>query len=599
MCFLIMQATRVLKLGASTSVALVALSYALQDLAHLGVGEETYQSQYSSGGHVDLANPGTWSRMFFEHVYYLLPLCVHSFITHPWISGHMWPSWISVMLDSAVPSQVQQLRVFANLLLPALGLAYGSYCLDSKNTFCFFPGAPYFHRVLQCNLAYDRTGPSMKDRLSTVRKWVMKQNPPADKSSHWWFNSLQGEERQAFSDCASCTIVTKMFRELFSNTHYALDVVEGMNEIYVTGPERFDDVSNSDNVFYTRHVDGPLGFIPFASVYRCIVGMDKNEMVTTHFPLADIDHNACEGDVLAFDFNREVHYITRDDSKAAISDDFRVVLKLHYCIYPRILAPIGWALHFLNVKYNELFRALFLKTINPQTTYEHFLAWNVNSQTVAYNSLETYCGLRNIFYLAMVACLAYITQTYEVFLVLTSFVHYFRYISTYYVRKDIDFGSFKRDVLLFKTMALAQLFNLYAIQPLRNGTFEVDVLSIAMIITGYSLSIMATNALGIDRTYFGVELGLMEPKWVTAFPYGVIPHPMITSQVLALLGFFKAAHFRQSVPWLVPIHVILYLTHMLQEEFDIYSKEAAVTSDGPYNPTVEKKVYTRKRTISR
>ena len=36
MCFLIMQATRVLKLGASTSVALVALSYALQDLAHLG-----------------------------------------------------------------------------------------------------------------------------------------------------------------------------------------------------------------------------------------------------------------------------------------------------------------------------------------------------------------------------------------------------------------------------------------------------------------------------------------------------------------------------------------------------------------------------------
>ena len=56
------------------------------------------------------------------------------------------------MLDSAVPSQVQQLRVFANLLLPALGLAYGSYCLDSKNTFCFFPGAPYFHRVLQCNL---------------------------------------------------------------------------------------------------------------------------------------------------------------------------------------------------------------------------------------------------------------------------------------------------------------------------------------------------------------------------------------------------------------------------------------------------------------
>ena len=36
MCFMIMHATRALKLGASTSVALIALSYALQDLAHLG-----------------------------------------------------------------------------------------------------------------------------------------------------------------------------------------------------------------------------------------------------------------------------------------------------------------------------------------------------------------------------------------------------------------------------------------------------------------------------------------------------------------------------------------------------------------------------------
>merc|ERR1712146_361552 len=179
-----------------------------------------------------------------------------------------------------------------------------------------------------------------------------------------------------------------------------------------------------------------------------------------------------------------------------------------------------------------------------------------------------------------------------------SFVHYFRYISTYYVRKDIDFGSFKRDVLLFKSIALAQLFNLYAVQPLRNGTFEIDVLSIAMIVTGYGLSTMATNALGIDRTYFGVELGLLEPKWVTQFPYGVIPHPMITSQVFALLGFFKAAHFRAVNPWVVPVHVTLYLTHMLQEEFDIYAKE-------PSHPSFESEGserdagYSRSRTISR
>lgn len=87
--------------------------------------------------------------------------------------------------------------------------------------------------------------------------------------------------------------------------------------------------------------------------------------------------NACEGDVLIFDYNREVHYITSDESKRSISDEYRVVLKLHYCVYPRILAPLGWLMSWANTRYNIAFRALFLKTINPVTLYEKFLAWNV------------------------------------------------------------------------------------------------------------------------------------------------------------------------------------------------------------------------------
>lgn len=62
-----------------------------------------------------------------------------------------------------------------------------------------------------------------------------------------------------------------------------MDVVEGMNEVYITGPSRSDENMNSDQIFYTKHVDGPYGFMPFVSVFRCIVGMDKNFMVA--FPL--------------------------------------------------------------------------------------------------------------------------------------------------------------------------------------------------------------------------------------------------------------------------------------------------------------------------
>ncbi len=93
-----------------------------------------------------------------------------------------------------------------------------------------------------------------------------------------------------------------------------MDIVQGMNEIYVSGPPRNDEGNNSDHVFFARfvlinyrfvsslhicclmhrHVDGPLGFIPYVSVYRCIVGMDRNLMYTTHFPIAGLSHNACK-----------------------------------------------------------------------------------------------------------------------------------------------------------------------------------------------------------------------------------------------------------------------------------------------------------------
>lgn len=111
--------------------------------------------------------------------------------------------------------------------------------------------------------------------------------------------------------------------------------------------------------------------------------------ITTHCPLANVNMNVVEGDVLAFDFNREVHYISRDESKKSISDDFRVTLKVHYCVYPRVLAPLGWLFGLMNTAYNMSFRALFLKTINPSSYYEHFLAWNVNFNTVLFDCIET------------------------------------------------------------------------------------------------------------------------------------------------------------------------------------------------------------------
>lgn len=153
--------------------------------------------------------------------------------------------------------------------------------------------------------------------------------------------------------------------------------------------------------------------------------------MTTHYPLAGIKINCCEGDAIGFDFNREVHYITRDETKADISDKYRITLKLHYCVYPRVLAPLGWFMGWLNTRYNILFRAIFLATIKPTNLYEHGLAMNVNLQTYIFDRLETLLGIRNVGYFAFVFALYYVTGYYSLFYVLTSYVHYIRYVHSF------------------------------------------------------------------------------------------------------------------------------------------------------------------------
>lgn len=74
-----------------------------------------------------------------------------------------------------------------------------------------------------------------------------------------------------------------------------------------------------------------------------------------------------------------MHFISTDHSKRDISDEFRVTLKLHYCVYPRLLAPIGWLMHWLNVKYNIAFRYIhddakkILKPLTLRSLYKHSL----------------------------------------------------------------------------------------------------------------------------------------------------------------------------------------------------------------------------------
>jgi uncharacterized membrane protein YGL010W len=487
--------------GLALTAGLLALAYVAQDLAHALVGERTLQGDY------DARAP--WLRQFAEHTYFLLPLCA----------------------DAAAE--------------PGLGAALLGYCMPRSG-------------LLTARL----TSPEALADLDLLRDWAFAQKPPADATTHWWAEALPEEMRAAYQRISGAPEIERMFRARYGAGAFAVEAVRGMNEVYVA---TLKPGLSSDAVFYARHIDGPFMLYPFAAVHRCIVAVNGNAQVRTVFPMTPAAATWTRGDVGAFDFNREPHYVEHNPGEA--NSEQRITLKLHYCVAPRVLPGYGRLLAWLNVRYDQAARAAFLKALRPATLVERALARAILMTTAAYGWLGRNVGGGNLAWLGFLAGLNAVLP--GAFLVGTSFVHYLLYIATYYLREGVSFHAFRRDAVLYKALAAAQLAILYA----RN--FELDSVSLALIATGLLLSALAAKRLGWERTYFGAELGLASPERVTGFPYGVLRHPMITGNVLALLGLMKMAGFRHAAPWLAPTHIAFYLAHLLQEHFDVHASRAA------------------------
>jgi len=539
-------------------VAMFVVGYFGQDLAHFFTGEQTFQSSYQGDTN--------FMEQLTEHTYFLLPLVFES--TMPPTSKFV-----------AATLAQQMLHVIPMLVM------LGMYFVAVTGSLTF----PWqFQRSKVCIVRL-RNQQDLKD-LALIRAWAMSKGPSKTTSTHWWFQAptpetspdrcLDKAQKEAFARIAECETIQNMYREVFGENH-DIEVLEGMNEVYVSSPHTVKNTS--DEVFYTRHIDGPYYFVPFASCYRMIIGLDANEEITTKFPMVPTELAAQNGDVLAFDFHREVHYIEKNSGKT--NDDFRIVLKVHHVVYPRWAIFFGKLLGLLSTRYNRAFRSLFLYTIDPNGAFNRFAAWNVIFWTKVVHQLEEKFGYANIGYMAILATLSAFTD-YKVFLIGTSFVHYCRYINTYYHRDNVAYGNFKRDVLIYKTIALLQLFSLYLLSVTKNmsdmsAIFSIASLDLAMVVSGYALSMYTTAQLGVDGTYFGIELGFVKASknYVQKFPYGVIPHPMILSQCVAMLGLYRHAAFRAAWPYLVPAHVCCYMTHMVQEHFDIHKKRQSPSTN--------------------
>jgi hypothetical protein len=128
LCGIIVYLAKQWKLSLLVAVVMVVCGYVIQDMAHIATGEPTYQASYSDGGHIDMANPLHWATSLLEHLYYLLPLCVHAAL--PFLRAYLPLSALS-LLEAPLPDQMQRLHVFQWLLGPLVCCALCSYCVDS------------------------------------------------------------------------------------------------------------------------------------------------------------------------------------------------------------------------------------------------------------------------------------------------------------------------------------------------------------------------------------------------------------------------------------------------------------------------------------
>jgi hypothetical protein len=344
---------------------------------------------------------------------------------------------------------------------------YGIYSLDSTNRNAFFPGSITYRRVVKSRLNLDQYG----DSLQRLAKWANEQSLSIGshkRSCHWWVGELPVQLQLAVDACSWNSAVKNMFESIFYPTEYSIMEIPRMNELYIAGEDN-DQETYSDRVFYLSHIDGPFGWIPFVSVYRCLIGCSDDNTIMTRFVFHNTDTMVQKGDALAFDFNREIHYIkdvgvkgkgkgkeetdenTADSKSSHKNSSKRVVLKTHYCIYPKSMKFFATLVSYLNTLYNQHFRHMFIHTLCPRTVLDYIHSSIVVYSSYTYVSTDLFIGHRNILYLLFVHA---IIPNESRFLFYVSPVIY-KIVQMFLVKScSIEGCPFLRDLFLFYVISI-------------------------------------------------------------------------------------------------------------------------------------------------
>jgi len=208
--------------------------------------------------------------------------------------------------------------------------------------------------------------------MNIIKTHALQNKNDISKTHHEYANDFSPIIKNAYNNIRFGKIIFTIYEQYPQCNVLSID---GMDELYVASI----GAGGSDRVFETSHLDGPFWFLPFCTVFRCILAVQGNSSIHTDFPCENISHVLQSNEFITIDYNRDIHFIWKDDN---VSDDTqRIVLKLHYIVCPRFLPkPIMYVYKGLHVLYNDTMRYLFLNSQGEQTP----LSLIINKGTVFY-----------------------------------------------------------------------------------------------------------------------------------------------------------------------------------------------------------------------
>lgn len=215
-----------------------------------------------------------------------------------------------------------------------------------------------------------------------------------NKTFHLYENQIQSNQIREHITILKYGYIMKNIRDKhneFYNSKYNIEPIDGMNELYIS----IIGGGGSDDVFETSHIDGPFFLLPFCKIYRCIVGITTNNTINTIFIHNKVEeyHILNKYEFLAFDYNRDIHYIKHIDnnnnnSVSPKNTEKRVVLKFHYIMYSKYVPYFYiYLCKNFHVNYNSFMRFLFLRSQNNKNKW---LSKIINNGTIIFCKFMKY-----------------------------------------------------------------------------------------------------------------------------------------------------------------------------------------------------------------